>query len=574
MTSSFNSKKFSDSYHKYKIKKNYKTFKEICYPSSYNLQVQQKLLPEVINPKTNFKNILLFHKIGAGKTCTAVRIAEQWKHKLKIVIVVPASLIGNFRKELRSSCGGDNYIMDSERDLLNQYNPDSAKFKAIIKRSDNEIDKIYNIMSYNKFVDEIKNKKFKFKKTLLIIDEIQNMISEEGSYYEYLMKFVNTRDALSRLVIMTATPMFDKPFEIALTLNVLNAQSKNKLLPSTTTDFNNMFISVHRDPQTNEFVYQLKNIDILRNAANGIISYYRGAPPFTFPHEIIKIVKCKMSDLQYKAYKMVSNKEKQSTKVSGKHAITDLPNNFLIGSRIVSNVVYPNMKINAHGLESFRGTYTNDKLKKYSIKFYKILKKINSANGPVFIYSNFKKYGGILSFQQVLENNGYKNYLEHGEGPKRFAIWSGDETLNKREEIRNVYNKYANKNGSCIKIILGSPAIKEGVSLFRVKQVHIIEPTWNWSRMEQIIGRAVRFCSHRDLPKEDRFVEIYIYVAVSPDDSKHELTSDQHILDVAFQKRELIRDFEHVLKEMAIDCKLFHNANYDSKVDNKELKCQ
>jgi hypothetical protein len=92
--------------------------------------------------------------------------------------------------------------------------------------------------------------------------------------------------------------------------------------------------------------------------------------------------------------------------------------------------------------------------------------------------------------------------------------------------------------------------------------------------MEQIIGRAVRFCSHRDLPKEDRFVEIYIYVAVSPDDSKHELTSDQHILDVAFQKRELIRDFEHVLKEMAIDCKLFHNANYDSKVDNKELKCQ
>jgi hypothetical protein len=57
--------------------------------------------------------------------------------------------------------------MDSERDLLNQYNPDSAEFKAIIKRSDNEIDKIYNIMSYNKFVDEIKNKKFKFKKNIV-----------------------------------------------------------------------------------------------------------------------------------------------------------------------------------------------------------------------------------------------------------------------------------------------------------------------------------------------------------------------------------------------------------------------
>ena len=229
------------------------------------------------------------------------------------------------------------------------------------------------------------------------------------------------------------------------------------------------------------------------------------------------------------------------------------------------------MKINENGLISFKGIHTNDKLKKYSIKFHKILKKINSSEGPAFVYSNFKEYGGILSFKQVLENNGYKNYSDFGEGKKRFAVWSGDESLAKREEVRNIFNKHNNKNGSCIKVLLGSPAIKEGVSLLRVSQVHIIEPTWNWSKMEQIIGRAVRFCSHRDLPKRERVVEVYIYVAIYSD--TNELTTDMHILNLALQKQKLIDEFEYILKESAIDCRLFYNANYFPKVDKKQLKC-
>ena len=55
------------------------------------------------------------------------------------------------------------------------------------------------------------------------------------------------------------------------------------------------------------------------------------------------------------------------------------------------------------------------------------------------------------------------------------------------------------------------PAIKEGVSLLRVKYVHIIEPYWNLSRLEQVIGRAVRFCSHKDVEEDKRIVKVYIY---------------------------------------------------------------
>jgi superfamily II DNA or RNA helicase len=92
---------------------------------------------------------------------------------------------------------------------------------------------------------------------------------------------------------------------------------------------------------------------------------------------------------------------------------------------------------------------------------------------------------------------------------------------------------------------LGSPAIKEGVSLLRVRQVHIIEPYWNMSRLEQVIGRAIRFCSHKDVEPEKRVVKVYIYIATVPTElAKKEkennkeptITIDEHIYNMAIVK--------------------------------------
>ena len=207
-------------------------------------------------------------------------------------------------------------------------------------------------------------------------------------------------------------------------------------------------------------------------------------------------------------------------------------------------------------------------LKEYSIKFYKILKKVKQSEGPIFIYSNFKEYGGIRSFVKVLEHHGFKNYKDFGEGEKRFAVWSGDEKHEVKEEIKDIFNQYDNKNGSKLKIILGSPAIKEGVSLLRVSEIHIMEPYWNLSRLEQVIGRGVRFCSHKDLPKGKRHVDIYIYVAVHPN---NKMTIDKYILNMAYKKNEIISVFEKNLKEAAVDCKLNYFGNVHKNDD--KLKC-
>jgi superfamily II DNA or RNA helicase len=551
-------KKFS----KYKLKKKDETMKELCLPRNFSLQPQQKFIREFFSSRYSNNGILIYHKIGAGKTCTAVAIAEKLKNKMKIMVVVPAALIGNFRDELRSKCADDEYITDSKRELLSKLTPKNKLFKKILLDSDKKINEKYTIYSYHKFIELCEKKKIKLKNTLLIIDEVQNMVSESGNFYKNLKNIIDKSDKKTKIVLLSATPMFDKPVELALTLNLLKLKKEIEI----GTDFNNKYLKKIR--QKNIINYEIENKEELQKAIKGYISYYRGANPKAFPKQIFKTVNCKMESFQYKSY-LTSLSTEEYMKGSFRDAdILDLPNNFLLGPRIISNIAYPNKGIGAKGYLSFKGNSLKTKnIKNYSKKIYKIYNKIKSSSGPIFIYSNFKDYGGIKSMVTFLEYHGYKNYKVNGEGPKRYAVWSGDERTSTKEGIKFTFNQKNNYDGSKIKILLGTPSIKEGVSLLRVEQVHILEPYWNMSRLLQIIGRAIRFCSHKDLPSNRRQVEVFLYLSTYPGIQ----SVDQKIWQMAKRKHILIQQFELAMKEVAIDCNLFYHRNVYK--GDKPIKC-
>ena len=551
-------------YKKYTISNDKKTLKEFCNRKKFQLQLPQKFVGNFINPKTPYKGLLLFHRIGAGKTCSAINIAEKWKKKKRIMIILPAALIGNFKDELRSECPGDEYLNKKERNSIKKLSPLDAKYKKIIKKSEDRIKKYYTVLSYHKFVILAKKNKIKLNNTLLIIDEVQNMISETGSFYRYLYNSIMNAPEDLRLVLLSATPMFDKPVEIALTMNLLRLPVP---LP-TGSAFNDMFLG-YRKSKLGNITYKAKNIRKFIDMTKGYISYYRGAPPHTFPSMQFKIVKCKMEEFQYKSYLTTLSTDEHYIRGSFRHGdILSLPNNFFIGERIISNVAFPNRSINLTGFNSFRGDILYLKnLKEYSIKFYRMLRRIKRSEGPVFIYSNFKEFGGIKSFVKVLRKHKYKNYKTAGSGEKRYAIWSGDERHEMKEEIKRVFNQKSNQYGGEIEILLGSPSIKEGVSLLRVEQVHIMEPYWNMSRMDQVIGRAIRFCSHKDVPLRRQNVTVYLYLTTSP---KGEETVDQYIWKLAKEKNKLISKFEYAMKQSAVDCELNKNANVHRGEDDIE----
>lgn len=556
-------KKISKKYKNYSVPKKKKSFNKICYPKSYELQIPQLFLPKYINPNTKYRGVLVFHQIGSGKTCTSIRIAEAWKNKRRIIVVVPASLIGNYRNELRSLCAGQNYLKDSERKLLKTYHPLSSEYKEIIKKSDERIDKVYKIYSYNKFIDYAENGELKLNNTLLIIDEIQNMVSDDGKYYTILSDTLNNSPKDLRVILLSATPMFDKPNEIALTLNLLR-------LPETVpigNDFDKLFIN-ENIRKNGKVSYHAKNLDIFKKMIKGYVSYFRGADPISFPELKLKYVKCTMSDFQYRAYATVMGREDRGEQFQnykkGVRLITDgdvvkLPNNFFIGSRIVSNIAFPNNDIGFDGLDSLTEKKISDHLDKYSIKFRKIINKIEKCHGKVFVYSTFRSFGGLESFIKVLDSLGYKNYEKFGDGRRRYGIFSGDENIAEKERVKDIFNRDDNIYGDKLKILLLSPAAREGLSLYNVRQLHILEPYWNFSRIAQILGRAVRYCSHKALPEDQRIVNAYIYISVHPNEEE---TVDQYIAKLAHKKSIVIQEFENALKECAVDCSLFENINH------------
>lgn len=549
--------KINKMFKKYEIPDKKKSLKEICYPDKYKFQLPQLFLADFMSPSTPYKGLLVYHGIGSGKTCTSIRIAEKWKHKKKIIILVPASLRGNYRGELRGECGKYFYMTKDETEKIKKLDPFDNEYTEIIKKTNERINKYYEIYSYNKFVLEVEKGNIDLNNTLMIVDEIQNMISEDGKFYATLYEAVKNAPDDFRLVLLSATPMFNKPREFGLIMKLLREDFP------TGSNFDKKFIK--QTIKKNETTFEPKNIDEFKKLINGYVSYYRGAPPYVYPELIIKYVNCEMSEFQYNGYKRVISAEKRKFFYQD---IIDLPNEFYLGTRMISNVAFPNQQIGDIGYKSFNKSHILKSLKTYSIKFYKIIKKIKKCHGKVFVYSNFKEYGGIKSFINVLDAYGYKNYENDGPGRKRYAIWSGDTDDIMKDEIKTIYNRDDNIDGNKIKIILGSPSIKEGVSLLAVRQVHIIEPYWNIKRIEQIIGRASRFCSHKKLPEEERNVKVYIYVATHP---KEKRTVDEYIKLLAFRKDNLINKFEKIIKETSIDCRLNKNANVYKGDD--DIKC-
>jgi nucleoside-triphosphatase THEP1 len=364
-----------DKFKKYRVPISNEKMQDFCLPKKFKLQPQQLFLADYLSSKyspwvlyDNIRGVLLYHQIGAGKTCTAISIAEKFKTKLHIMVILPAALIGNFVDELRSECTGEEYVTKSERKELKNLSHDNLLYKKIIDKINYRINKVYHILSYHKFVSLIQDNQIKnLNNTLLIIDEIQNMISLSGTFYKLLTRVINDSNDTLKLVLLSATPMFDKPVEIALTLNLLK---KNDLLPLY--KFNQTYINCEKTQAG--INYSIINIPEFKNKIKNLISYYRGAPPQAYPETEFKIVKCNMSDFQYKSYLTSLSNEKNFIRGSFKDVdILNLPQNFFLGPRMISNISFPNKSIGEIGFSSFKGE--NLKIQNIKIQLFSLKEK-------------------------------------------------------------------------------------------------------------------------------------------------------------------------------------------------------
>jgi len=308
---------------------------------------------------------------------------------------------------------------------------------------------------------------------------------------------------------------------------------------------------------------KMKNFEVFKKMCNGYISYFKGGNPEAYPYKKTIIMNHVMNDFQYTEYKIALKKEVENDRIGSKTEVDDsiiyldksenvveLNGSMFNNSRLFCNIVFPEFKTPAGqiinekakyaktGLDVFKRILGNKLIKdkdfllkeveKYSTKFASVARLIERSEGPVFVYSYYIYYG-VKAMATIMDLLGYREYnpndVNQDDG-KTYFIWKGG--LDQRIVLRakNIYNSNENKNGNLIKIMFGTQSIMEGVDFKRVRQVHILEPWWNDSRMQQIIARAIRLCSHKGLPPDKRITDVFIHLSV--------LSSNERLFKVTY----------------------------------------
>jgi len=242
-------------------------------------------------------------------------------------------------------------------------------------------------------------------------------------------------------------------------------------------------------------------------------------------------------------------------------------------------------------LEAYGRIFSPDNIQIYSSKIKAICDNILNSTGIVLIYSQYLD-GGVVPIALALEEMGF---TRHGEVsslfenppiekldlktytntnskdsiPAKYIMITGDPKLspNNLDDVKAATQK-SNINGNNVKVIIISQAGSEGLDFKFIRQVHILEPWYNLSRIEQIVGRAVRNCSHKDLPLEERNVQIYLYGTELIEDSEE--AADLYVYRLAEQKAIKIGNVTRVLKEISVDC-LLNNAQMNFSAENMKL---
>ena len=262
--------------------------------------------------------------------------------------------------------------------------------------------------------------------------------------------------------------------------------------------------------------------------------------------------------------------------------------------------------------EDIRSVF-RDNLKNHAPKIKRIVDSITSAQGICFVYSRYIK-SGALPLAAALELAGFQRRLSDGSvvpllsgvmpPPPICAICSSTHSnplmgggggeaetedhpftpayyilLTSDDEISPDFSGLVRLAttwkdplkgplGTSVKVIIGSQVASEGLDLKCIREMHILDSWYHLNRTDQIIGRAIRYCSHsalRPIERERGIAPmaynnclIYMHVTIVKESERGPgfETADMYAYRLAIRKARNIGVVQRVLKKHAWDCNL------------------
>ena len=603
------------------------------------LKNHQIFLSKYLDYRSPFKDILVYHGLGSGKTVTTINIYNvlyNYTPGWNVFLLIKASLHEHpWMKDIKNWLSSDEYEFRLKNIIFIHYDSPFAD---------------------REFLDAVKNADSS-KKSMYIIEEAHNFIrnvytninSKQGKraqvVYDYIIQDKRENEGV-RVICLSGTPAINTPYELALLFNLL----RPGIFPKSESQFNQVYKSSSSYQTLNEATKNMFQRRIM-----GLVSYYKPIEPGVYATSQVNYVDVEMSPYQADIYghfeEMEDNMEKQRKKKQGGQETYRVytrqssnfvfpaidqwvtgegrprPNKFRISERDAEKIDEGKEKLKMekgsdkflkvqeyvkametylqtledyfHNINSedeknkytllddirmfhekyndiYEDFFKNEKRKSglfnalvsSSAKMVHIIFTILISKGPVLVYTNYVLMEGIQVFKIYLKQFGFSLYKDGKSGVANFRYCEYHGGIDMKDRVINLetFNKVENKHGSLIKIIMISPAGAEGISLANTRQVHIMEPYWHEVRIIQMIGRAIRQCSHKDLPLDERHVDIYRYKSIR---STGKITTDQYIEDKARSKERLIQSFLDAVREVAVDCVL----NKSQNMATQEYKC-
>jgi hypothetical protein len=669
----------------------------------FELTPVQRIVSRFLHPLTPYMGMLLFHGVGVGKTCSAVTIAEQFLEanpNNKVIVLVPQALKANFQKTIFDpsglvwdaargrwraprQCTGTSYL--ERLGLLNE--PDA---RIVAYRAEEDRRSRYRITGYLAFANWLENilrnspakgiqdpvakrtaedniLRQLFSDHLIIIDEAHNLrdTTDTGdvdakeapaageaaenaggkALNPFLKRIVLNAEGL-RLVLMTATPMYNSAPEIALLLNYLlmndTKSEKSVLKPAE------LFTA---DGDLKPGPHQR----FLERMARRYVSYMRGENPYTFPLRMrpadtipdaaaqwpaVSATKREVALTEQDAAalnalpliatvpapgtppeRLLREGTSRATQAAG--TVGEVAADAMLDARLqMANISYPDLAYGGAGWNSFftpsrapgpehmirvytprpemvvDDVFAGAGLQACAPKIHRVVESVRKARGICFAYSRYIA-GGALPLAAALERAGFQRVMSDGrvyplltgvpaverqcalcpqkqsgphEGhefrPARYVLLTSEDELSPKfpELVRRAATWPEDPEwgplGGQVKVVIGSQVASEGLDLKCVREMHVLDPWYHLNRIEQIIGRAIRYCSHSAL----RAVEtreglpplalnnclVYLHILHISDFE----TADLYAYRVAIGKAAAVGRVQRLLKRHAWDCNL------------------
>ena len=477
---------------------------------------QQKVV-NYLNENSSLHGLILYHALGAGKTITALSYAKQ--QPLNTVVLVP--------KVLKA-----HWITESSKVSV-----DYGKLQ---------------IFSYNDSEDLERLKSIDFSSSLVVVDEVQKLVEHirhtpDTRYLDIYWSLFKAK----KTIVLTGTPVFTDAADIAYIGNLVLGK---EVFPFHPDEFKNQFMTIDTSvslfrgyltesklmsttlPLFGAFVgatllvvsdtfwvlplmamtgssglnfinesYPINKVSFRKFDAQEFsdfsgtyISYYRARERDRedYPEELIHNKRVPYTNEQVSFF--MDFVDGVLSKNNLNILLKDYPNRYSDAMLHVnsSKIQQDILAVPGSGREIGNLILDDEKGQVIPKKFIEIEKLLKKNKGKTAIYSSYY-YNGILEFAKYLNSKKYA-----------YDILEANASVEEVTRILKNFNEGENK------ILLIHPEITEGISLVGVEQFHILEPVKNVALEKQIIGRSVRYGSHKHLPKKRRRVDVYLWESI------------------------------------------------------------